>query len=184
MTRLEAVNIVLRAIGENPVASLDIQYPTLDIALPALDECLYELLAAGWWFNTRNELQLLPDVDGYIPLPVGTIMFYPVDVNVKYEGSRLVYANTGVEVLSTPITGRLVTELEFEQLPRNAQYAVAYMAAYQVYTQDMGVDNVAGTLQQRAQGYQLSLGAEHTRTQQFTASRRTNVRRWLAALRT
>ena len=41
MDQLEAVNLILRRMGEVPVTSVDEQYPTLALIIPALRSSAY-----------------------------------------------------------------------------------------------------------------------------------------------
>ena len=70
MTELEAVNIMLGAIGESPVSSLD--DPSLvDVALAKsiLDETNVALQTAGTHFNLEKNYPLTADTDGNINVP-------------------------------------------------------------------------------------------------------------------
>lgn len=184
LTTLDAVNLILRNLGENPLASLEIQYPTLDIAIPALNEATSEVLSEGWWFNTRYKITLVPDINGIVQVPQDTLAFYPEDESIAYDGTGLIYKDTGAPVLNVSVTGKLITFLEFETLPSNARYAIAYRAAYQVYVSDSGEDSTSQSINTRAGGYYLQLSAEHTRSQKFNSRKRRNVRRFLGNLRT
>lgn len=183
LSQLDAVNIVLRNLGENPLASLEVQYPTLDIVLPALDEALVEILAEGWWFNTRYRITLSPDINGEVPVPAGTLAFYPEDNSITFEGTRLIDKDTGSPVLNKQVNGKLVSYIEFVDVPTFAQYAITYKAAYQVYTSDSGEDSTSQSILQRALGYYQQLSAQHTRSQNFNSKRKPIVQRWYANLR-
>lgn len=184
MNKEDAVNLILRGIGENPVASLEVQYPTLDIVLPALDEATNEVLTEGWWFNTRYDITLQPDLSGVTVVPESTLAFYPEDESITFEGTRLVYKATGIPLVNQAVRGRLVVTLPFEDCPLTARYAIAYLAAYQVYVSDSGEDSSAGTLMSRHMGYLQQLSATHTRSQKFNSGKRRSVRKWRASLRT
>jgi len=183
LNKTDAVNLVLRSIGENPVASLDIQYPTLDIIIPALEEATHEVLTEGWWFNTRYAVTLQPSVSGDTVVPEATIAFYPEDESITFEGTRFVYKDTGDALVNTPVKGKLVTSMAFENCPSTARYAIAYLTAYQVYVSDSGADQSAATLLERYAGYIQQLSAAHTRSQNFNSYRRKTVAKWRANLR-
>ena len=183
MQKLEAVNIILRALGEHPVAALDVQYPTLNTVIPALDEAVTTVLSEGWWFNTRYRITLPIDVDGVTVVPDNTLKFYPDNARITFEGTRFIWKDTGNPLVDTPVCGRLTSWLPFEDCPNTAQYCITYQAAYDTYVADNGVDSTAQKIQQKLAGFAISLSAEHTRSQNFSAQQKPTVRRWLNNLR-
>ena len=54
LTKLEAVNIVLDAIGESPVSSLTSGLPDAEAAEAKLDEVRTEILSRGWHQNMEK----------------------------------------------------------------------------------------------------------------------------------
>lgn len=184
MQKLEAVNLILRNLGENPLPGLDVQYPTLNLVLPALEDARIEVLTEGWWFNTRECITLLPGVGGVVTIPDNTLVFYPECPDVIFEGTRLISNTTGDAILNQEVLGRLVTDLEFEELPDAAQRVIAYTAAYNTYVVDNGVDTSAQALLQTRSGFALALGAQHTRARKFSSKQKRTVRRYLSNLST
>ncbi len=183
MLKLDAVNLVLRAMGEHPVSSIDVQYPTLNIVLPAIDTAVITVLKEGWWFNTRYNINLLPDINGVTQVPANTLTFYPDDSSITFEGLRFIWKDTGEPLINTNVCGRLITLLDFESCPNTAQYTIAYQAAHDTYIADNGVDSSAQNLATKLAGFALSLASEHTRSQQFSSQQKPTVRRWLRNLR-
>ena len=183
MQYLDAVNTVLRSLGENPVAALDVRYPTMNLVLPALDTARIELLTEGWWFNTRYNISLEPDTLGVVTVPADTLSFCPDDSSITFEGSRFVNKDTGAPVVSQSVAGVLVSDLTFEACPSSAQYAIAHSAAYSVYVADNGIDNTAQDIQRKIAGFYRTLSADHVRAQKVSSYQRPNVRRWLRNLR-
>jgi hypothetical protein len=184
MTKLEAINIILRTLGENPVPNLDIAYPTLNIIIPALDDSRAEVLGEAWWFNTRYNIKLIPDVNGVVHVPLKTLKFYPDDVCITFEGSRFIWKDTGEPVLNKKICGRLVTLLEFEDCPDTCQRLITYNAALATYVTDNGQDASSQQIAQKMIGFAQSLSAEHTRSQRFNSKQKPTVQRWFRNLRT
>lgn len=181
-TELDAVNLIIRALGENPVPSLDIQYPTLSIAVPALEEARLEVLREGWWFNTLENVTLLPDVDGVIVLPEGTIMFYPDCPDYVFDGAAIRRADDGTLVHGTPMLGRLILDKPFEDIPLSARYAIAYHAAHSAYVNDNGEDTTSQRLMVARDRYVLSLSGDHTRSRKANSRRSKIVQRWYHSL--
>ncbi len=164
MTRLEAINIILRALGETPVTSLDEQYPTLGIAIPALEEARKGFLLEEWWFNTYDVYDLLPDLAGEINLDDSFLMVYPKDPNrFKYTGNRIVLTSNGSPVVREAVSARVVLDAPFEEMPHAAQMAVTYMAAYNVYAADFGPDETYQHLLSTALEAYSDVSAQNTR---------------------
>lgn len=184
MTRLEAINIILRALGETPVTSLDEQYPTLGLALPALDEARKGLLEEEWWFNTYSVYNLLPDANGEIILDDSFLMVYPHKSD-KYifTGSRIVLAKNGSPVVGEPVSAKVVLDAPFEELPRSAQMAITYAAAVNVYAADFGPDDTYQHLFQTALSATEELSAQHTRMRSDAARRGTRAAKHRRMLR-
>ena len=64
-TELEAVNALLRAIGEAPIASLGSGQPDEDMALSILEAVMKEVLSEGWRFNTEIGHEIAPEASTY-----------------------------------------------------------------------------------------------------------------------
>lgn len=181
MTYLDAINTVLRYIGEYPVDSVDVMYPTVELIKPALEEQRTALLIQGWWFNTSRNRTLQPDSIGQVQVPTDTLLCIPVTEEFVWNG-RYISRKDGTAP-NAPVQVDLVGDIPFEDLPLTAKYAVVYAAAYSVYVGDFGVDNSAEALLQQAQGYFQALTAQHTRTRKYSAKHRPEYRKYLAALR-
>lgn len=69
LTKLEAVNIILDAIGETPVSSLESGLPDAEAAETKLNEINKTVQAKGWHQNTEKKLKLMPDSNKNIIVP-------------------------------------------------------------------------------------------------------------------
>lgn len=184
LTELDAVNIILRRLGEQPVTNLDVQYPTIAIALPALDEARVAILQEGWWFNSVDEFDFYPHTDGTLTAPDAMLMFYPEDPETYlFDGVRVVDAKTLSPNLGVTVRGRAVFSKEFEELPNVARYAVTYRAAYETYISDFGDSDIAQSILLAAGDHYSELSAAHTRQRKTTSRRKKQVARWRNMLR-
>jgi len=68
LTKLEAVNMVLDAIGESPVSSLTSGLPDAEAAEAKLDEVRVEILSRGWHQNIEKDVTLKRDANNEILL--------------------------------------------------------------------------------------------------------------------
>lgn len=179
---LDAVNLILRKLGEPPIGSLNTQYPTLDLILPALDEAQRNLLAEGWWFNKFEPVTLHPNASNRVVVPPDTMVFEPYKADYLFTGEFIRLADGALEI-TTPVQGMRIANLPFEELPLVARTAVVYSAAMAVYAADVGIDDIYQDIQRNyAQAYQ-ELGATHTRQRKYSVRRKKQVQRWHYYLR-
>jgi len=182
-TKLDAVNLILRKLGEPPIGSLDTQYPSLDLILPALDESQRNLLTEGWWFNTFEPVTLSPDETGRVEVPDDTLVFEPDDAERYLYAGRYIRRLNGSLTVTEPVTGRRVANLPFEELPQMVRTAITYSAAQHVYSSDIGIDDIFQTLRLIYERAYRSMGATHTRQRNYTTKRKRQVSRWQYFLR-
>lgn len=101
-TETEAVNAMLAAIGEAPIASVDTtDQPDVEIALGILKELMREIQTEGWRFNTRFGVVLSPSST----LNVGGTVYnvFPVPANMlRFD------AGSGVSALHAESIGAVV----------------------------------------------------------------------------
>lgn len=183
MEKLEAVNMMLRRLGESTVTSLDVPYPTVSIALPALEEARTGLLLSEWYFNKFEWRNLLPNQFGQVEVPTEVLMLYPEDPErFVFAGKYVRDARTGQHV-DTAVLCKIVVDVPFEELPVQAQLYCVYQAAHSVYVQDFGMDDTAQVIQQEAMGAYVILSAQHTRHRKYNTRTRRNWQRMLGGLR-
>lgn len=184
MNTLDAVNLCLRKLGESEVTNIDEPYPTLGVIVPALEDNRIKLLTEGrgWWFNAY-EVELAPDTDGGILLPDSVLMFYPESPEYTFAGTRI--ANTGSldPVITGPVKGRSVLDIEYEKLPTVARYVVAYSAAHEVYVNDFGPDQTSQAIQAEWASWYALLSSANTRQAKLNIRRKPHVARWYGNLR-
>lgn len=135
MTTLEAVNLMLSAIGEAPVNS--IESPVLsDVALAKkdLDNACRQLMQRGWDFNTDVERVFPPDsLTGAIALPANTLKVDASDSSrwVTQRGGYLYDKESNTNVFTSPVTLDIVYLYDFDDLPAHAQQYILMKAARQ-----------------------------------------------------
>lgn len=176
MNLLDAVNLMLEAVGEHPVSSADIRHPTVSKARKLLTQTRQQLLIQGYWFNTANRT-LVPDVSGIIGLPVTILSLRPTtNLQVAVRGERLYNTIDDTYQFTMPIECEIISDMEFEDMPFNARYAVANRAAIQLYGSDIGLDSNVGVYQENAAQAMVSLDAEHVKQRRYSAQNRASWR--------
>lgn len=133
-TLLEAVNILLKSIGEAPANTLD-ESNSVDVesALGTLNETSRQVQGLGWHFNKDLALKLQPESGtGYIRLPNNCLRvdeIWPDDLthgsDMVQRGDRLYDRLAHTYAIARPVVVDIVSMLAFEDLP---QYARTYIA--------------------------------------------------------
>lgn len=146
-TELEAVNLMLAAITEAPVDTLDDD--TVDdaaMALSTLRQVSKEIQSQGWHFNTDYDYSLSVDGNNKIPVPVTAAHVDPMDHTSRdlvqrgsflYDRENHTYTFTDI----TSVKCRVKWMLDFEDLPQQLRICVAMRAAYRFGKNIMGDDS-------------------------------------------
>ena len=126
LTKLSAVNEMLMAIRQAPVTSLsDPSNLNASLASNALDSMTGEALMRGWHCNTRKEVELEIDSNGYIHLPEETLAVSwsdpyaceNADNPITIRGGKLFSIADNTDIWEESQTLNLIVELEFEDIP-------------------------------------------------------------------
>lgn len=144
MTELEAVNIMLRAIAENPVTTLDEDtIEDAQIALSTLREVSRGFQAEGWHFNTDYDYPISTDVNDKIPYPSTAAHCDPMDTEGKdlvkrggffWDRENLTFTFPNV----SSVKFKIVWLFDFEDLPHMARNYIAMVAARKFAMDIMG----------------------------------------------
>ena len=119
--QLTAINRMLGAIGEMPVANLSSTDDDAANALRILDEETEELLEKGWSINTDTQYPLTPDLNGEIRLASNMLKLSP-DGESSYRrlfrrGDRLYDADEQTFTFEQTVTCKVVWGFDFDDLP-------------------------------------------------------------------
>ena len=135
MTRLEAVNTMLSAIGEAPVNTVtDSGLVEVATALQVLGEVNREVQINGWHFNTETDFVLLPEFpSGDIRVPTDTLFIEPCGCDesrkLVLRGGRLYDADRKTFTFPTQVSVKLIRQLPFEDCPEPAKAYITIRAA-------------------------------------------------------
>lgn len=160
-TELDAVNYMLRSIGESPLASLDNigDLAEAQFALQALSDVNREVQSAGWIWNTYNNYVLRPTVNTYgsfIEVPDNTITIDPSDpsidliesvIKIKSNDNTVLYKKRAMYdrcnntfQIKYPVAFDITFLVEFEDLPQIVRNAVTIRAARKFQRDVLGSD--------------------------------------------
>lgn len=133
-TKLEAINVMLTAIGETPVNSIT-EATTTDvaIALQILDNVSREVQQQGWYFNTDLKYELTPNTDNQIVLPTNCLRLDTTYLSKQYnlvERNRKLYdrVKNTFTIEAEKIEVDIVWFLEFENIPEVAKRYISIRA--------------------------------------------------------
>ena len=148
-TELEAVNLMLSAIGEAPVSSLnDPSLLDASLAQEVLDQTSIAIQTRGLHCNTDLKLVLAKEVNGEILLPSETVKVDSSDVSahrdVVQRGNKLYDRDNNTFIFDEDITVDIVKLLEFNELPQHVRRYVTTKASRRFQTRFMGSETLAG----------------------------------------
>lgn len=132
MTKLDAVNISLSAMGEPKISTLDGAAVDAQIASDLIDETSRSVQSRGWHWN-RERLTLQPDVFGIIKIPANTSRIDTIESNVDTDvvirGDRLYNRREASFIFELPLILEVYVFLEFEELPYSAKQYITMRAS-------------------------------------------------------
>lgn len=143
-TKLEAINYILSQVGASPVSNLSNLRPDLASALLRLDEADLWVQKPGWWFNKLLEVNLVPEEDKTISLPINTLKIasnYPTFVIAQYVDDptkqQVFDPLTNTYEFSDFIVADITLRMAWEHMPMAAQDAIMYRAAATMVQHDL-----------------------------------------------
>lgn len=134
-SELQAVNIMLSAIGEAPVNTLNGSGLPQEavVARSTLNETSISVQSEGWNFNTQRNVRLVPDVDGNLVVPSNCVHIYPVEPKpcpqVTLRGTRVFNLTEGTNWFKGPVSVDMVLLLDFNDLPQPARRYITARAS-------------------------------------------------------
>lgn len=185
LTELDAVNIMLSAVGESPVSTLESLHPDVLSSTLLLKHARLTMLAPGKWFNTETGLTLNITSTGEIILPSTCISVDPVDTTQDYvkRGTRLYNAGTHSFVFASGVTVDMVIDMPFVELPLVAQNVVVLNAALVLQANFIGDDRKLQVLTARHTADVTALNAEEIKHGDYNARNSPAARKLLSGVR-
>lgn len=141
---LEAVNLVLRMLGEAPVNGLDGQFGLAQQADDALKAASRKLLMEGWSFNTDYQRTLARSVpSNEISVPINALRvevnpFDYSDMDIVQRGGRLYDRKGNSYAFDRDVTADVTYALDWDELPEHARRYIAVVAGRELQQSVMG----------------------------------------------
>lgn len=181
MTLLEAVNIVLRALSEHTVASVEIRHPSVTLALDKIEIAREEVLNEGWWFNNIY-ITINRDTNGNVAYPADALQFVPDKYECIVRDGLLYNAQAGSFVFTEDVSGTVTYDVAWDDLPNAVQRLVAFSAAASAYSDDMGGDPPSSVMSGLSVA-SAQVQAMHVRQRRYSAKQRPQWVRYESARR-
>ena len=173
MLLLDAINIVLRAVGEGRVQDVDSTHPSVSTAKDLINEAQELILSQGLWFNNEYSVTLPKDINGFVFVPTGTISVtsFLTSYELLLRGTKLYDPNNNTYDLSAlpDVTINYISNPHFNDLPALAQQAIAYRAAADFIADDDGDDVKYKRADGKAQQSAITLSTEDMKQRRFNA---------------
>jgi hypothetical protein len=157
-TKLEAVNIILQILDEEPINSINGEIPLeATYALNTIDEYSREIQSRGWDYNTEYQFPLIPNSDEEIILPQSTL---EVDIDflivgnsgdIKHyiqRGTRLYNRTDRTFTIPRELKATMVSYLDWDDLPEPFRRWIYIRAGRVVSNRAIG-DRTADAFTQR-----------------------------------
>lgn len=143
-SKLEAVNLCMRAIGREGVDSLDsgdLDAEDANKMIDIVSQRFQYKQGGGWWFNREPHWKLAPDTNGEVSLPNNCLAVYQcygqnsrkIPMTMRAGKLYSVYRHTfdmrSYVAQDGHLDLTLVMLLPFEHLPVTVMQAIAYQAA-------------------------------------------------------
>ena len=145
-SELEAINIMLSLIGEQPVNTLEGTYTEALLARTALHTKSREIQKIGLQCNSEEEYTLNPTVDGYYMVPSDALRINPSELglDVVWRGDKLYdrYEHTYTFTTSS-MDVDVVFFLPFTSLPESARFYITIAAGRRFAEDVIGSSDIA-----------------------------------------
>lgn len=133
-TKLEAINVMLTAIGESPVNTITSSTTTdVSIAIQILDNVSREVQSVGWHFNTDTNYLLAKNTSNQIVLPSNCLRVdnsnKDADLDLVERGRKLWDRENHTYTITKDIKVNITWFLEFTELPETARRYITIRAA-------------------------------------------------------
>jgi len=169
MTEIDAINRMLRYIGELPVPS-GVTIDSLNegheaiMARTILYETLREEQEEKWWFNNFT-INYIPSIDGYITLPQNVIAFESTEY--MKEGGNLYNITAMSAIFTNPVELSVRLEITFDNIPDIFRTYIVLIASKHLHVYLNGDETTQRALDSKVQLQRIKVEREHLKQSKF-----------------
>jgi len=185
MTELEAINLMLSAIGETGVSTIDSQHPDAVNSRALLNQARREVLGTGYWFNQEDNLTISLNSDNELVLPSTCISADPHDTALNYtqRGIRMYDKTNHTYKFAGPVLVDVILDMPFEDLPATAQTYIMYSAAHALQSNFVGDERKLKNLATRWDMARRAFNADEIRNCDYNARNTPRAKKLLSGIR-
>jgi hypothetical protein len=178
MSELDAVNKILAATGDSPVATLDDSYIQSKLAQQELQRASRDVQIKGWWFNEEENVSLNPDVNGFITLAPNVLKVSAVGdgATIIQRGNKLYDRGNRTYVFTEAVTADIIIGLTWNELPQAARAYITDMAAVKFNNSFYGAEDTKRILEANLAMSELDLRHADTDARDINLLTQTRVR--------
>lgn len=141
MNLRDAINEILLSLNELPLDVTDAieDVPIAVVANQTLEIAKKRILANGWYFNTIT-LELKPNIDGYIPIPLSFLSVDGGDAepNLTVRDWKLFDKAELTFKFDTNKECEVIEDIPFDDIPYNTASYIVAVASLQAYVDIIG----------------------------------------------
>ena len=177
MSELDAVNKILAATGDSPVATLDDSYSQSKIALQELRRATRNIQLQGWWFNEEQGVELQPNTAGFITLGTNVLQAFSKegDGYIIQRGNSLYNRDKRTYKFDKPVSVDMILGLEWDELPEQARIYISDLAAVRFNNGFFGAQDVKQVLERNLQLSQVEMESADTEARDTNLLRNTRA---------
>lgn len=145
LTELDAVNLMLESVGEQPVNTLvDTGIADVEIAQNILHNTSRNLQVRGWTFNNEIDYPLVRDVNNNIQVPTNVLKVRPKDttMDIIQRGGKLYDKTNHTDVFTKDVKCDITFFLDFTDLPQAARTYIYVLASRDFQKKVLGSDTL------------------------------------------
>lgn len=177
MDELEALNMLLRAIGSAPVNDVSSPYPSAANARATLKRASRKGQMRGWWFNTDHSVLLARNESGMIDVPESYLNVLTSDPAIVHRGARMYDSVNNTYTFACDVVAtRVVRLLDWDDLHPSAQELFAYSAAREYVRDELGDRDKENSFKQDAEVANVELNRVELKMGQYNIFDQPRVR--------
>jgi hypothetical protein len=169
MSRLDAVNQILSATGDEPVSSLTEESGSDSVAAELrLDEETRNVQIEGWYFNTVKRT-FVPNASGNILIP-GTILQVdaPWDTRYTVRSGLLFDLINNTSAFSSSVTIGVIEQLSWDDIPPPAKAYIVAIASKKYADRQLTDPQLSAILREDAMYALIALKRAHLRAGNYS----------------